>query len=165
MDDSAKNIDAVSKLKEKYPNVKLELKLINEGYISKQPNDFKEALKSLTKYMIDQGMNIKPLPRVISINNDSKNAENILGKTAYYSPTDCSITLYTYGRHIIDCCKSYCHEMYHHEQNLEGRLDNINTTNVNEDDYLKKIEEETYLKSQILYRSWADELRKMNGGS
>ena len=55
--------------------------VVNESTVQ-SPSDFKEALKSLTKYMIDQGMNIQPLPRVISISNDSKNAENILGRTS-----------------------------------------------------------------------------------
>lgn len=160
MDDSTKNINAVSKLKEKYPNVKLELKLINEGYVSKQPNDFKEALKSLTKYMIDQGMNIKPLPRVISINNDSKNAENILGKTAYYNPNDCSITLYTLNRHPKDILRSYAHEMIHRIQDNEGKLNNVNTTNTNEDGDLEKLEKEAYLKGNMTFRNWEDNLKK-----
>ena len=63
------------------------------------PSTFKEALASLTKYMVDQGMNIKPLPKLKIINNDSKNASNILGKTAHYDPNNCSITLYTLNRH------------------------------------------------------------------
>jgi len=161
MDDSAKNINAVSKLKEKYPNVKLELKLINEGYISKQPSDFKEALKSLTKYMIDQGMNIKPLPRVISVSNDSKNAENILGKTAYYNPNNCSITLFTLNRHPKDILRSYAHEMIHRMQDNEGRLNNVNTTNTNEDDSLEELEKEAYLKGNITFRNWEDSIKNV----
>ena len=49
---------------------------------SQQPNDFKSALASLTKYMLDQGLNITPLPKVKIVNNDTENAKNILGKTA-----------------------------------------------------------------------------------
>jgi hypothetical protein len=30
--------------------------------------------------------------------------------------------------------------MIHHKQNLEGKLQNINTQNINEDDYLKELE-------------------------
>ena len=132
--------------------------VINESTVQ-SPNDFKEALKSLTKYMIDQGMNIKPLPRVISISNDSKNAENILGRTAYYNPNDCSITLFTLGRHPKDILRSYAHEMIHRMQDNEGRLGNINTTNTNEDDSLEELEKEAYLKGNITFRNWEDSVK------
>jgi cytidyltransferase-like protein len=132
--------------------------VINESTVQ-SPNDFKEALKSLTKYMIDQGMNIKPLPRVISISNDSKNAENILGRTAYYNPNNCSITLFTLGRHPKDILRSYAHEMIHRMQDNEGRLKNINTTNTNEDDNLEELEKEAYLKGNITFRNWEDSVK------
>ena len=119
--------------------------VINESTVQ-PPSDFKEALKSLTKYMVDQGMNIKPLPRVISISNDSKNAENILGRTAYYNPNNCSITLFTLNRHPKDILRSYSHEMIHRIQDNEGRLKNISTTNTNEDGELLELEKEAYLE-------------------
>lgn len=123
------------------------------------PSIFKEALKSLTKYMIDQGMNIKPLPRVISINNNSKNAENILGKTAHYNPNNCLITLFTLNRHPKDILRSYAHEMIHRIQDNEGRLNNVNTTNTNEDDSLEELEKEAYLKGNIIFRNWEDSIK------
>ena len=55
------------------------------GCQQEQPLDFKSALASLTRYMLDNGMNITPLPKLKIINNDSQNASNILGKTAYYN--------------------------------------------------------------------------------
>jgi len=125
------------------------------------PSTFKEALKSLTKYMIDQGMNIKPLPRVISISNDSKNAENILGKTAYYNPNNCSITLFTLNRHPKDILRSYAHEMIHRMQDNEGRLNNVNTTNTNEDGSLEELEKEAYLKGNITFRNWEDSIKNI----
>lgn len=125
------------------------------------PSTFKEALKSLTKYMIDQGMNIKPLPRVISISNDSKNAENILGKTAHYNPNNCSITLFTLNRHPKDILRSYAHEMIHRMQDNEGRLNNVNTTNTNEDGSLEELEKEAYLKGNITFRNWEDSIKNV----
>ena len=56
---------------------------------SQQPMNFRSALASLTKYILDQGLNITPLPKVKIINNDEVNAKNILGKTAYYDPNNC----------------------------------------------------------------------------
>ena len=131
------------------------------------PCHCKPYFDSLNQFLIDKGLKIEPLPSLNIINNDLENAENFFGKTAYYNPNDCSITLYTLNRHPIDCLKSYSHEIYHHHQNMNGEFEGVdfNTTNVNEDEKLKKIEEDTYLNSQILYRSWADEQRRMKGGS
>ena len=124
-----------------------------------QPSTFKEALASLTKHMLDQGLNISPLPKLRIINSDVQNAENILGKTAYYNPSDCSITLYTLNRHPKDVLRSYSHEMIHRIQDNEGRLNNVNTTNTNEDSNLQELEKEAYLNGNIIFRNWEDSIK------
>lgn len=129
------------------------------GCQHEQPMDFKSALVSLTKYMIDNGMNVKPLPKLRIINNDLKNANNILGKTAYYNPSNCSITLYTLDRHPKDILRSYAHEMIHRIQDNEGRLNGINTTNTNEDGNLEELEKEAYLNGNMTFRNWEDSLK------
>lgn len=116
--------------------------------------EFKELLVSLTMYMMDH-INIEPLPDLIFIEDDTKNAQDLLGKTAYYNPNDKSITLYTLNRHPKDILRSYAHEMIHHKQNLEGRLTNIQGQNINEDDYLKEIELEAYKEGNgEMFRGW-----------
>lgn len=119
----------------------------------------KESFVSLCQYMIDNGMNIQPLPKIKVINNDVKNASNLLGKTAYYNPTDKSITLYTMDRHPKDVLRSFSHEMIHHQQNLEGRLNNITTTNTREDGDLPEIEREAYEKGNMMLRGWEDSIK------
>jgi hypothetical protein len=49
--------------------------------------------------------------------------------------------------------------MVHHEQNLEGRLNNINTTNTNEDGDLPEIEKEAYEKGNMMLRNWEDKIK------
>jgi len=120
-----------------------------------------ESFVSLSKYMIDNGMNIKPLPKIKVISDDKDNASNLLGKTAYYNPADKSITLYTMDRHPKDILRSFSHEMVHHEQNLEGKLNNINTTNTNEDGALPEIEREAYEKGNMMLRNWEDSLKNV----
>jgi hypothetical protein len=137
------------------PDPKIEL---NENY---QHIDFKGALASLTKYMVDQGLNIIPLPKVKIINNDIENAENILGRTAYYDPNCCSITLYTLNRHPKDVLRSFSHEMIHRIQDNEGRLNNVNTTNTNEDSNLQELEKEAYLNGNIIFRNWEDSVKNV----
>jgi predicted nucleotidyltransferase len=140
------------------PDPKIEL---NENCGCQQPNTFKQALASLTKYMMNQGYNISPLPKLIIINSDIKNAENILGKTAYYNPNNCSITLYTLNRHPKDVLRSYSHEMIHRIQDNEGRLNNVNTTNTNEDSNLQELEKEAYLNGNIIFRNWEDSIKNV----
>jgi hypothetical protein len=120
-----------------------------------------ESFVSLSKYMIDNGMNIKPLPKIKVISDDKDNASNLLGKTAYYNPADKSITLYTMDRHPKDILRSFAHEMVHHEQNLNGRLNNIKTTNTNEDGALPEIEREAYEKGNMMLRNWEDSIKNV----
>ena len=54
--------------------------------------EFKELLVSLTMYMMDQ-INIEPLPDLVFIEDDVKNAKDLLGRTAFYNHNDKCITL------------------------------------------------------------------------
>jgi hypothetical protein len=119
----------------------------------------KDSFVSLTKYMIDNGMNIKPLPKIKVIDNDAENASRLLGKTAHYDPAEKSITLFTMNRHPKDVLRSFAHEMIHHEQNLENRLGSITTTNTNEDGDLPEIEREAYEKGNMMLRNWEDSIK------
>ena len=123
--------------------------------------NLQDGMLSLTKYMMDNGMNIKPLPKIKVIKDDKENASNLLGKTAYYNPADKSITLFTMDRHPKDVLRSFSHEMVHHMQNLEGRLNNINTTNTSEDGHLDKIEREAIEIGGIMLRNWEDNIKNV----
>ena len=115
-------------------------------------------IQSLNEYMVNDGMNVQPLPRVEIIDNDTKNASDFFGKTAYYNPGTITITLFTMGRHPKDVMRSYAHEMIHHIQNLEERLPQISTTNTNEDGKLEEIEREAYERGNITFRKWTDSI-------
>ena len=121
-------------------------------------NFLQDSITSFAQYMEDSGMQIAPPPRVEFVNDDVENAENLLGKTAYYDPQENVIVLYTLGRHPKDILRSFAHEMIHHIQNLEGRLGNITTTNTNEDDYLDQIEREAYEHGNMTFRNWTDSI-------
>ena len=120
--------------------------------------DLLPYLAKLTQHMIDKGYNIEPLPGLELIDDDVANAEEFLGKTAYYDPNEQLIVLYTHGRHPKDIARSYAHEMIHHIQNLEDRLGDITTTNTQEDDHLNDIEAEANLKGTMTFRNWTDGL-------
>jgi hypothetical protein len=133
--------------------------LVKETF--KEDWNLKEGMLSLSRYMIDNGMNIKPLPKIKVIDNDAKNASNLLGKTAYYNPVEKSITLFTMNRHPKDVLRSFAHEMIHHEQNLNGKLNNITTQNTNEDGDLPEIEREAYEKGNMMLRNWEDSIKNV----
>ena len=120
--------------------------------------ELKDYITSLTEYMIDQGMEIMPLPEV-AIQKDEANASNFFGRTAYYDPNAKKIVLYTLGRHDKDIVRSYSHEMIHHMQNIKGTLHNIQTQDTNADSDLLELEKEAYLLGNITFRNWEDGLK------
>ena len=121
-------------------------------------SEFRNKLISLTLSMIDNGLNLEPLPDIIFIEDNKKNADNILGRTAHYDPNTNCVTLYTHSRHPKDILRSYAHEMIHHMQNLEGRIQGIEGHNINKDEYLKELELEAYIKGNMCFRSWENNL-------
>ena len=120
--------------------------------------DYPTQLKSLTEFMLDKGMNIRPLPKVKFVEDDVENARNFFGKTAYYNPNQRVIVLYTMDRHPKDIMRSFAHEMIHHMQNCENRLNGISTQDTNEEGDLPKIEREAYEKGNMTFRNWTDTL-------
>ena len=120
--------------------------------------DYPKHLKALTEFMLDKGMNIKPLPKVKFVEDDVENARNFFGKTAYYDRNQRVIVLYTMNRHPKDIMRSFAHEMIHHMQNCENRLNGISTQDTNEEGDLPKIEREAYEKGNMTFRNWTDTL-------
>jgi hypothetical protein len=121
---------------------------------------YKQLIPEITKFMLDKGMNLRPLPKVKFIEDDKKNAQDILGRTAFYNPEEKSVTLYTLGRHPKDILRSFCHEMIHHLQNVEDRLPKFYTTNTQEDSALNDIEEEAHRLGSMTMREFEDTIKK-----
>ena len=119
--------------------------------------DLKEALGEVYK-VAKQKYNIKNTPKLV-LREDQDNADNLLGKTAYYNPADMSIVLYITDRHPKDICRSFSHELVHHHQNERGDLemgDSSSPTYAQDDKHMRKMEMEAYLKGNLLFRDWED---------
>ena len=130
--------------------------------VEQEKFNYTPYIASILEYMLDQKMNIQPLPEV-KIRYDEDQANDFFGKTAYYDPNNKEVILYVMNRHPKDVCRSFSHEMIHHMQNMEGRLEGLaGTTNTNEDDYLQEIEKEAYLTGNITFRNWEDGLKNNN---
>ena len=153
-------LDYITKRKEasKAKTQRLKKQKLKENASYGQHIDVMEKISELTDYMIDNGMNIQPLPTLEFIDGDSENAKDFFGKTAYYDPNKQHIVLYTEGRHPKDIVRSYAHEMIHHIQYLEDRLGDVSTTNTMEDDHLDKIEQEANLRGTMTFRNWTDSI-------
>ena len=158
--DQKENIDPKSQKKHKGKSAPFgsAYEPLNENATYSSKIDYKQQIKDLTKHMIKKGMNILPLPKVIFKHGDQENASQFLGKTAYYTPSDMTVVLYTEGRHPKDIVRSFAHEMIHHIQNLEDRLHDISTTNTMQDDHLNDIEREAYTKGNMVFRNWTDNM-------
>jgi len=122
--------------------------------------NFKDYMKSFLEYCMKNGMNIYPFPKLKMINNDIENAEKILGMTGYYNPNSKIITLFTLNRHPKDVLRTFAHELVHHEQNLENKLNHGNSTDTTIDPKLSIIEDEAYLKGSRIFRHWEDQLKE-----
>ena len=115
-------------------------------------------IAGILEHMVRKGMKVLPLPE-IKTREDQENAANVFGRTAYYDPTKKEVVLYVTGRHPKDVLRSFCHEMIHHMQNLEGRLPAFTTTNTQEDSALNEIEKEAHYLGSMTMREWEDSVK------
>jgi len=95
---------------------------------------------------------------VIIFESDLENAKNPLGKTAYYNPSDYSVTIYVDNRHPKDIMRSLNHELVHHTQNCAGKFENLGPTEegyAQSDPYLREMEEEAY--KDMTFRDWENQ--------
>jgi len=94
--------------------------------------------------------------------SDPQNSVELLGKTAYYDPSQMSVTIYTDRRHPKDILRSVAHELVHHKQNCDGKMQNLNPTTpgyAQEDSHLRGLEEEAYLEGNMCFRDWEDDYK------
>ena len=122
--------------------------------------EFKEAFGALYQDAKEK-YDIQQAPKVI-LRNDEENAEMLFGRTAFYQPETQTIVVYTTNRHPKDILRSYCHEMIHHVQNERGDLkmgDASNPKYAQDDDHMRKMEMEAYLKGNLLLRDFEDNFK------
>jgi hypothetical protein len=116
----------------------------------------------LAWYMQNQGVNVQPYPKV-TLRHDPSQDGDYLGKTAYYEPVEKRIVVYTAGRHIKDILRSFCHEMVHHSQNLEGLLQSEGNAEdpqyAQNDPHMRKMEEDANLRGSMCMRDWTDGIK------
>ena len=122
--------------------------------------DYKQKFGDLYKTAKEK-YNIQQQPKLI-LRQDEENAQKIFGRTAHYDPENQSITIYITNRHPKDILRSFCHELIHHVQNERGDLklgDASSPTYAQDDDHMRKMEMEAYLKGNLLLRDFEDNFK------
>ena len=101
-------------------------------------------------------------PPRIFLRDDPQNAQDPLGKTAYYDPQQMSVTLYVSGRHPKDIMRSLSHELIHHTQNCNGQFDNsleVGEGYAQNDSHLREMERQAYEQGNLCFRDWEDSIK------
>lgn len=91
--------------------------------------------------------------------DDIENAENPLGKTAFYDPQNMTVSLFVTKRHPKDVLRSLSHELVHHAQNCRGEFEEIEEAEegyAQNNPHLRKMEKEAYEQGNIIFRDWED---------
>ena len=121
---------------------------------------FRQAFKDLYQDAKEK-YNIQKAPKLI-LRQDKENAKKLFGRTAYYDSGKSEIVVFITNRHPKDILRSYCHELIHHVQNERGDLkmsDSTSPTYAQDDDHLRKMEMEAYLKGNLLLRDFEDNFK------
>ena len=133
---------------------------VNESKILKE---YREEINNLLIPHMQKQLGFNH-PPTINFAEDSENAQDMFGKTAYYNPSTSEITVYVTNRHPKDIMRSVAHEIVHHAQNQRGEFEN--SFNLGEEGYaqnnshLRSMEEEAYLSGNMIFRDWEDNLKK-----
>ena len=118
-------------------------------------------LKSLLPYTRKKlGFNRPPS---LFFASDTENASKPLGKTAFYDPSEASITIFVDGRHPKDILRSISHELVHHMQHERGDFGTDMDTGegyAQKNDALRELEREAYESGNMCFRDWEDENRQ-----
>jgi len=122
-------------------------------------DEFKSNLVKLYAYLRKE-LKLKHAPKV----SDPKNANKMLGKTAYYDPDKKSIHLFIINRHPKDILRSFSHEVVHHWQHENEQLQTIKTKGktgedpqyAQHDPWLRQMEKQAYLLGNIMFRDFED---------
>ena len=120
--------------------------------------DFKKYFKPIAEFMREDGLNVYPYPK-IRLNWEPQ--DGLFIKTGYYEPETKTIVIFCDDRHPKDILRTFCHEMIHHSQNLDGvNLNFSSADDVKDNERLEEIESEAYLKGNVYFRKWTEYAKK-----
>ena len=105
----------------------------------------KQLIKEFVKYVAKE-LKLKTLPQIkLSTNNAEVKERHSFG---YFRPGDNNIWVYTKNRNMADMLRTLAHEMVHHKQSEEGRID------INSGETGSEIENEANAKAGVILRNF-----------
>jgi hypothetical protein len=123
-----------------------------------QKFDWAKNMASMIGFFEKNGMKLEPLPEIIL--NKEPQKDGLLAKTGEYDPINNRIKVYIDGRHPKDVLRSTAHELSHREQNLNGKIGEIKSQEISEDQALEELEGEAYRRGNLMFRKWTESLKK-----
>ena len=130
--------------------------------IIKNNSDITEHVLKLIKFMEAKGINMSPYPKLSYLKEDLYE-KDMLGPTAWYDADNKKISVLTKGRHPKDVLRSISHELIHHNQNIEGKIETSESLEdpkyAQNNKKLRILEAEAYLKGNMLLRDYLDNLK------
>tara|TARA_R100000808_G_C2118015_1_gene130063 strand:- start:436 stop:891 length:456 start_codon:yes stop_codon:yes gene_type:complete len=131
---------------------------IVDSTAEKISDQYKDLLHSFMEFTEKNLSYDKPV--VIHFISDGENAKNPLARTGGYDPVNMQIIIYTSGRHIKDILRSLSHELIHHLQNCEGKINhdsNTETGYAQKDMKMRELEIDAYKHGNIMnFRDFED---------
>jgi len=137
----------------------MEYRVVNRSNLDM--DKFRPLLKSFLPF-IRQKMGFDR-PVSIFFVSDPENAENMLGKTAHYDPSEDSVSVYADKRHPKDILRSLSHELVHHTQNCRGDLNHqpaVGEDYFQNNEYMQEMEREAYENGNMVFREWEEKYKK-----
>lgn len=130
--------------------------------IIKNNSDITEHVLKLIRFMEAKGINMSPYPKLSYLKEDLYE-KDMLGPTAWYDADNKKISVLTKGRHPKDVLRSISHELIHHNQNIEGKIETSESLEdpkyAQNNKKLRILEAEAYLKGNMLLRDYLDNLK------
>jgi cytidyltransferase-like protein len=121
---------------------------LNENKQKKTPrltDEKKQLIKEFVKYVAKE-LELKTLPQIkLSTNNAEVKERRSFG---YFRPGDNNIWVYTQNRNMADMLRTLAHEMVHHKQAEDGRID------INSGETGSEIENEANAKAGVILREF-----------
>ena len=131
---------------------------------NKTPYDLDSLVELMHKFVPYAQKYLKfDKPIYIELVSDLENAEDLLGKTAFYSPGETKVGLFADNRHPKDILRSLSHELVHHAQYCRGEFDGEHDTSpgyITRDSHMQNMEGEAYLLGNGFIIRFFEELLK-----
>ena len=117
-------------------------------------------IKALASYMVEHNFVSMPVPPVRLV-RQPQTQDPLFAKTGNYDPSANEICLYVADRHPKDILRTLAHELIHVQQDHEGRLQGFDGESaLKDDETLRAIEGESFLKGNLALRDWTEEYTK-----